>query len=199
MKRIGLFGGTFNPIHTGHLILAEEARIKADLSKVIFMPAGDPPHKSGMNIIKKEHRYNMVKLAVEDNLYFEVSDLEIYRKGKSYTYETIKTLKNLYPEDVLYLIIGFDTLISLNTWKSYESMLRSVNVIAANRGNDKKLMEETVESMNKRYKSSIEIIDIPDVKISSSDIRNRIAEGMGVRYLIPEKVADYIDSNNLYK
>ena len=133
--RIGIYGGAFNPVHKGHVKLAEEIKEKAYLDKIIIMPSGLSPHKSSGQLIDSEHRLEMCRLAF-DKEYFEVSDLEIRREGKSYTVDTVTELKSVYPNDELYLVMGSDMLLSFHKWYRYEDILSAVTICATTRQGD---------------------------------------------------------------
>jgi len=187
--KIGILGGTFNPIHIGHLILAEETREKIGLEKVIFVPAYFPPHKENSDIAKAEHRLAMVKLATADNRNFSVSDLEIKRDGRSYTIDTIKELKVVYPQDELYFIIGSDLLEYLDEWKDLNEILKLVKFIVATRPG----------YPLEKIPSHIATIPIRAVDISGFEIRKAIKENKSFRYLVSEAVYDYINKKRLYR
>lgn len=187
--RIGILGGTFNPIHIGHLILAEEARQILRLDKVVFVPCYSPPHKSSKGLIEARHRLQMVKMTTAPHPSFEVSDIEIKAGGKSYTHETIQKLKEVFPGGRLFLIVGSDAIEELPNWKNFKKILELARIIIAQRP------EFPVDSKPVWAR----IIRIPRVAISSSDIRQRIKKGSSIRYLVPEAVERYIQKNKLYK
>lgn len=197
--KIGLMGGTFNPIHMGHLIISEFLRITFPLDKVIFIPSGNPPHKNN-DIAESDHRIAMVKLATNSNPFFEVSSIELKRIGKSYTIDTIKKIKALYPDDELYFIIGSDSLLDLTTWKDFESLVTNINFLICGRPeNTEESIIRKIEELTKKYNSNIIYIKGPLVEISSTLIRDRIKDEKSFKYLVPEKVENYIYENNLYK
>lgn len=198
MQRIGIFGGSFNPIHMGHLIVAEEIRNALELDKVIFIPAGSPPHKLQSNLASAEDRYNMVKLAIQNNPGFEISSMEIERKGKSYSFDTLTELKNQCKDIDMHFIIGFDTLKELHTWRNIQGIFNIVSFAVANRGNEAIEIKQWIEERKKAYGGVIEYVPIPDIQISSTDIRKRIMDGRSIRYLVPESVEEYIKARGLY-
>ncbi|MCM8796783.1 MAG: nicotinate-nucleotide adenylyltransferase [Candidatus Omnitrophica bacterium] len=187
--KIGILGGTFNPIHTGHLILAEEAREKLDLDKVVFVPTFIPPHKDNGNIASAVERLHMVKLAIKGNSYFTVSDTEIKRGGRSYTIDTIREFKEKYSRNELYFIIGSDLLKYLDEWKDLSQILKMVKFIVATRPG----------YPLEKIPSHIETMDIRAVDISAFEIRQAIKADKSFRYLVPEAVYNYILKKRLYK
>jgi nicotinate-nucleotide adenylyltransferase len=209
---IGIFGGSFNPIHIGHLIVAEEIFQLRALSKVIFIPTGLSPHKESMDLIDSIHRYQMVKDAISDNEHFEVSDIEIKRSGKSYTIDTIRSFKEIYGEkDNLYLIMGTDMLNEISTWKDISILSEICHFIVVNRfpaSISEDLSESTfskgelrgLKAFSKEKTTEIERLKvaIPPIGISSTEIRERLRCGRSIRYLVPQCVEDYIKANNLY-
>lgn len=187
--RIGILGGTFNPIHMGHLILAEEAHFKLKLDKLIFVPTFMPPHKDVEPDITPEGRLEMVRIAIEDNPAFEVSTFEIDAKKKSYSIETLKEFKNAYQGAALFFITGSDSLKDLFSWKDINDIFKVSKFIVANRpGYPFKDVPEGVET-----------VVITPIEISSEEIRRRLKEGRSIRYLVPEKVRRYILEHHLYK
>lgn len=187
--KIGILGGTFNPIHIGHLILAEEVREKVGLDKIIFVPTYLPPHKEDFGIAKAKDRLTMVKLATEGNPYFFVSDKEIQRDGRSYTIDTIREFKKEYPQDELFFLIGSDLLKYLEDWKDLQEVARLVTFIAATRPGYP--LEE--------IPSYIKTVAIRAVDISGFQIRECIKQSRSFRYLVPEAVYKYITGHKLYE
>jgi len=187
--KIGILGGTFNPIHTGHLILAEEVREKLKLDKVIFVPTYLPPHKDNSDIASACARLTMVKLAIKGNRYFLASELEIKRDGRSYTIDTMKEFKSIYPQDELYFIIGSDLLKYLDDWKDLQEIIKMVKFIVATRPG----------YPLEKIPSHISTIPIRAVDISGFEIRKAIKENKSFRYLVPEAVLRYIDKKRLYR
>lgn len=186
--KIGIFGGTFNPIHIGHLILAEEAREKLELKKVIFVPTYLPPHKENKDIAPADKRLKMLKLAIKGNRNFIASDLEIKRDGPSYTIDSLKEFKQIYPNDELYFIIGSDLLTYLDEWKDLKDILSLVKFIAATRPG---------YALDK-IPAFISTLPIRAVDVSGFEIRQRIRGGQSFRYLVPDAVYSFITKNRLY-
>ena len=208
---IGILGGSFNPIHIGHLIAAEEVFQQRGLSKVIFMPTGISPHKESSDLTDSFHRYQMVKSAISDNEYFEVSDIEIKRSGKSYTIDTIRILREKYGEEHnLYLIMGTDMISEISTWKDISILSGICHFIVVNRspipanGISKSPSLECglrgikVFSDEKIAEIGRLKVTIPTIGISSTEIRDRLHSGRSIRYLVPQCVEDYIRTHNLY-
>ncbi|MFH1655599.1 MAG: nicotinate-nucleotide adenylyltransferase [Candidatus Omnitrophota bacterium] len=190
MKRMGVFGGTFNPIHNGHIVIAEEVLKALKLDTIIFVPANIPPHKSSAGIAKAKDRFNMVKLATEYNNNFGVSDLEIKRLGPSYTIDTIKEFKNKFEDnDQFYFIIGSDTIPELKKWKDINHLLKIIKFVVVNRPRHsfKGIPRGTLR------------IQIRGIGISSSKIRKCLIEKRTIHSLVPESVERYIIKKGLYK
>ena len=187
--KIGILGGTFNPVHIGHLILAEEAREKLGLDRIIFVPTALPPHKDNLNIAPADKRLKMLKLAIRSNRHFAVSDLEIKRKGRSYTIDTLKELKGKYSQDELYFIIGSDLLKYLNEWKDLNEIIKMVKFVAATRPG----------FPLEQIPPYIKTLAIRAVDVSGFEVRECVKEKKSFRYLVPEVIFDYINKNNLYR
>ncbi|MHC1747541.1 MAG: nicotinate-nucleotide adenylyltransferase [Cellulosilyticaceae bacterium] len=200
-KRLAIMGGTFDPIHIGHLVTAEAVRHEFNIDKVIFVPTGHPPHKSSMNMTISEHRYLMTVLATTANVSFEVSRIEIDREGVTYTVDTIKELKKIYGQDTeLYFITGADAIHEILTWKKPEELLELCTFVAVTRpGYKKEQLKEQVELLIKQYNANIYFLEVPALAISSSDIRQRVEEKRPIKYLVTGTVENYIDKHGLYK
>jgi len=196
---IGVFGGSFNPIHIGHLIIAEFVREQFHLEKVLFVPAKNPPHKNSVDDNTSQHRYNMVQIAIKNNPFFEASSIELNRKGISYTSDTLHELKDIYPDKKLYFICGADSIINLITWHSIGSIFACADMIVVKRPD---VNETEVKNMSRwltdQYNASIHFCDMPNIEISSTMIRKRIKDGLSVRYMVPEGVEHYIHLHRLY-
>lgn len=173
--KIGIMGGTFNPIHHGHLILSEYIRIRAGLDKIIFIPTGTPPHKDDQYVLDSETRLEMVKLSIKNNPYFIYSDMEVKRKQLTYTIDTVIELKDIYEDAELYMIVGAGTLLSIHTWKDYKKIFSMMNFIVADRlGLDKYNVVDEIKRLNNKYGANIVSINSPVIDISSTLIRDRL-------------------------
>jgi nicotinate-nucleotide adenylyltransferase len=196
--RIGVIGGTFDPIHTGHLIVAEEVRARFDLSQVVFVPAGRPPHKLDREITDPEHRFEMVRLAIADNEGFAVSRVDLDRGGPCYTVDTVGLLQDTWGTDVrIYFLIGADSLADLPTWYQPQRLLRLCQVVAVTRPGypvDLPALEQQLPGAA----ALIQTLDTPTLNISSTEIRRRVRGGGSIRYLVPAVVEQYIGEHRLY-
>lgn len=197
-KKIGIMGGSFDPIHNGHLVLAEQVRTRFQLDKIIFIPAGNPPHKEAE--VQKEHRFNMTKLAIADNDFFEISRLEVDKEEKTYAIDTIRTLREEYGNETeLFFITGADAVIELSLWKDFAELLSICKFIGATRpGIDESYMKEKIDALVNEYKADITITKVPALAISSTDIRRRVKYNLSIKYLLPSKTEEYIYENDLY-
>jgi len=217
---IGIFGGTFNPVHHGHLIVAEQIREWFRLSRIYFVPSAIPPHKEGP-ILEGHHRLRMVKLATESNPYFYDSALEVDRGGSSYTIDTVMELKRELGEGhTFYFILGTDAFQDITSWKDYFLLLKTIRFIVISRpgakiesvltdlsslleGPDLKLVLKTVKTQDiskglRPHEADIFFVPVPQIDISSSDIRQMIRKGKSIRYQVPYAVQTYIETNRLY-
>ena len=198
--KIGIMGGTFDPIHYGHLILAENACEQFGLEKVIFMPTGHAPHKSFAGDAMMRHRCEMVRLAIEDNPHFSLSLYETEQAQTSYTYETLGKIRTEHPDEDLYFILGADSLSQFDTWRFPEVICREATILAAVRDNlTERKVDEMIAALSDRYHASIYRLETPNFNVSSESIRERIRSGKTVRYLLPEKVETYIKKEGLYR
>ena len=199
--KIGILGGTFNPVHNGHLIVAEAVREDFRLDRVLFIPLGIPPHKSISEVVEASHRYNMVECAVGTNLCFEASRLEIDRSGYTYSIDTLASLKALYADGTdFYFIIGADVVPELVTWKDYARVFKMCSFIAILRpGHDREEFKLQIDELANRFHARIFTAEVPLIEISSTDIRERIKAGKAIKYLVPDCVEKYILENRLYK
>lgn len=199
-KKIGIMGGTFNPIHCGHLLLAEEAKHYCSLDEVLFMPSGNSYMKNDAAIADGSLRLAMTAAAIENNPYFSLSSLEIDRGGFTYTCDTLKELGEKHPSNRYYFIIGADNLFTLRDWKMPEVIMSSCTLIAAARGEKTELqIAGQAKKLQQEYQADIIILPPRRIDISSSEIREKISKGESVRYMIPDKVNSLIQENHLYQ
>lgn len=201
-RRIGVFGGTFDPIHLGHLILAEQARETLDLHRVLFIPCSQPPHKDGADVTDAKRRLEMVELAVAGNPDFAASDIELSRDAVSYTVETLQALTHEHPEDQFFLLIGADNLAELPTWYQGERIAELATISVACRPGNLPLdlsVADSVLSHDQRAELRTNIVEIPLMEISSTDVRRRVSENCSIRYLVPAPVEAYINAHHLYR
>ena len=187
--RIGLLGGTFDPIHLGHLIAASEVHSALHLDQVIFIPAGNPWQKSTRSITPGPDRLNLVNLAIAGDQRFSSSDIEISRSGPTYTIDTINELKQENPDNEYFLILGTDALVNLPTWHEFEKLKKLVTFVGVNRNGVLKV------DLN----FSVEFVKIPEIAVSATDIRKRVATGKPIKYLVPSAVEQQIEKLGLYK
>jgi nicotinate-nucleotide adenylyltransferase len=196
---IGLLGGTFDPIHVGHLIIAEEVRLKLALDEVLFIPTGQPWLKSERSLASGEHRLEMLKLAISSNPHFKVSSIELERPGPSYSVDTVSALKDELGAGVeLYFIVGFDAFAELPIWKEPSRLLDLCHVVGLRRPGYAELDWGSLEQAIPGVSSRVTVVDVPQIDISSTQIRERVAKGLSIRYLVPEAVEGYISKNRLY-
>lgn len=200
MSKTGIIGGTFNPIHNGHILLALYCKEKLNLDSVIFIPTYTPPHKSDKELVSEVHRFNMCNIAVESYDDFSVSDIEIKRKGKSYTYETLTSLKEIYPEDTLYFITGADMFLTLEKWKNPEIIFDKAIIAAVPRNSsDSEVLNSHYQTILKPMGAKASILDEPVLSVSSTFIRENIENYDLIKSLIDRNVYEYIVKNNLYR
>lgn len=198
-RRIGIMGGTFDPIHLGHLVTAEAVRIQYGLEQVIFIPAGCPPHKLGAKITPPWHRYIMAVLATSSNPYFTVSAIEINRPGPSYTIDTIRELRNLWGEQTeLFFITGADAIQELAAWKDIKELLTMCHFIGATRPGCLCTIDTVIARLGSLGRRRIHRLITPELDISSTDIRERVRQGRSIKYIVPESVEAYIKKEGLY-
>ncbi|GBF31965.1 nicotinate-nucleotide adenylyltransferase [Desulfocucumis palustris] len=199
-SKIGIMGGTFDPIHYGHLVAAEGARHHFSLDKVIFVPAARPPHKTDRTISDPGHRLKMTSLAVASNPHFEVSDLEVERQGLSYTIDTVRTVAGTYGGAKIYFITGADAVLEILTWHRVDELLKLAVFIAATRpGYRLEALAGRLKDIIHSVRGCIATMEVPALAISSTDIRRRVNEGRPIKYLLPEPVEEYIISRRLYR
>lgn len=199
-NKIGIMGGTFDPIHFGHLFIAQTALDRLNLKEVIFIPTGKPPHKKENTISDAYKRIDMLNLGVKSNPKFQLSTIEVTREKTSYTIDTIKELQLYYGKETeFYFITGTDAFIDIESWKEYKELLSLTKFIVMTRQVLKsELLDEKIKLFTKEYNAHIIKIEIPTLDISSTDIRKRVKEGNSIKYLLPENVEKYIFNNRLY-
>ena len=195
--RIGVFGGTFDPIHMGHLIVAEDARAALELDKVLFIPAGQPWFKSYRRITETHHRLAMVRLAVEGNPSFDVTDIEIARTGPSYTVDTLAELREQYPDAEFIVILGVDALREIDRWHQPRKLFELASVVGMARPGTA-INLSVLHAAIPGSSSRIRLLDSALIDISGTEIRRRVAEGHSIRYRVPAAVERYIRENGLY-
>ena len=217
-KKLGILGGTFNPIHVGHLAAAEEVRERLDLARILFIPSFLPPHKDDEAIPPAAQRLAMVKIAIAGNPQFSLSDIEVQRGGKSYTVDTVTDLHRAYPGAEFFFITGLDSFLDIQTWKDWERLLGLCSFVVLSRQGhaftdlvnfpfmktSKQKLEVLDSGEQARIKAetpagmSIWLEQVPLYDISSTDIRKRIRQGRSIKYLLPDEVETYIINNTLY-
>ena len=222
MKKIGLFGGTFNPIHLGHLTVAREVKEGFDLDKIWFIPAAVPPHKEMKNLAKAMDRLEMIRIAISGNPDFSVSDVELKRSGPSYTIDTVDYFKTILPKETrLFFIVGIDAFIDIEIWKSFRELFQVIPFIVMSRPG--KVLSEGLKNIEKAIKDllmtkvdrgyhfepdrnaffhpdnqAVFLFEVTPVDISATMVRNNRSEGRSIASLVPEKVKNYIESKGLY-
>ena len=197
--RLGILGGTFDPVHYGHLLMAESARETCRLDEVWFLPASDPPHKDNSGITSGKQRAEMLEFAIAGYPEFVVNRMEFDREGKSYTVETLAELRNKRADDELFFIIGGDSLRDLPTWREPQRILELAQIIAINRGREELTpLDQLSDSIGTAATSRIEAIAMPAIDLSSTNIRERVRNQRSIRFQLPRAVEAYIDENKLY-
>ncbi|ABR48466.1 nicotinate (nicotinamide) nucleotide adenylyltransferase [Alkaliphilus metalliredigens QYMF] len=201
ITKVGIMGGSFDPIHIAHLIVAESALEAFGLEKIIFIPTGNPPHKDSSKMSDAKNRLEMTKLATQSNSRFRVSTIEVYQGKVSYTIDTIAALQSHWGKEVsCYFIIGIDALIEIESWKAYEELLKSITMVVATRaGHVGNFIDTTIASLKENHHANILPMTIPDIEVSSTEIRKRVKENHSIKYLVPESVENYIKKNKLYR
>ncbi len=197
---IGILGGTFDPIHLGHLVIAEQAQLRLGLGRVIFIPAGEPWLKSDRHITPARHRVEMVRLAIAGRSHFELSTIEVERPGPSYSVDTVAALHGqLGAGYSFFFLLGWDSLAELPRWKEPERLVRMCRLVAITRAGFSRPDLQAMEALVPGVTGNVLWLDIPPVDISSSEIRSRVARGLPIRDLVPPEVADYIEEHQLYR
>ncbi len=199
MKRIGIMGGAFNPVHNGHLMIAENAREQYSLDQVMFVPTGHSPLSHKQRITDASLRCEMVSLAIADNPWFILNEIEIHSPETSYTFHTIKKLKENLKNAELFFILGADSLFDFESWRNPELILEHCSILAAYRKHQRQEeFFEHIAYLNQKYPKKFYPLDTPCLEVSSQEIRRRIEAGQTIRYLVPNEVETYIHTNRLY-
>lgn len=197
--KIAVFGGSFNPVHIGHLIAASYAINNGGMDKVLFIPSGNHPFIEKRKTISSDIRLEMLKNAIKNDDMFDFSTIEIDSKEISYTYDTFLKLKEIYPDDELFFIIGYDILFDLPKWNKIEELSKICSFLVMNRDTDRnKELKNIVDELTDKYNIKLNFVDSPIIGISSSDIRKHIAENKRVNYLVPDTVLEIIKREGLY-
>ena len=199
-KKVGIMGGTFDPIHYGHLMLAQNALDTFSLDEILFVPSGTPWLKESTKVLSKNKRVSMTGMAIEDNPDFALSTIEIDREGNSYSYETVEELKKEQPETDFYFIMGADSLLEIERWKHPDRLMADCILLVAVRDDcDKEGLEKQIAYLKDKYQADIRILPANRMDISSTKIRQMIQEGKSVRYMLPDQVIRFIQKNHLYQ
>ena len=202
-KRIGMLGGTFDPIHYGHLIIAEQARDQYDLDTVYLIPSGHSYFKDHREkkVLSAQTRLIMTKIAAEGYAPFEVSDIEVQRPGNTYSFETLEALAEQNRDADLFFIVGADTICSMASWREPARVFSACTVLAAMRTDqvDQKAFDEAADSLRREYGAVILPVEIPNIGISSTDIRERVGSGKSIHYLVPDALERYIIDTGIYR
>ncbi len=200
MGKIGIMGGTFNPIHIGHLLLAQYALEENDLDEIWLIPTGCSYMKQDCSVMNADERHYMTKLAVSEHPKMRCMDIEIKREGYTYTFETLEQLRLLYPGDEFYFVFGADCLFSIENWKEPQKIFDSCTIIAAFRsGSSMDEMEKKKAALVTAFHAKIILMPFLRIEISSTTIRERLKEGKSIRYMVPDAVLRYIEEKNLYR
>ena len=200
-RRVGIMGGTFDPIHIGHLILGETAQQQFDLDEVCYMPAGNPPHKQNRTgRATDKQRVAMVRLAIRSNPHFSLLLDEMNADGYSYTYRTLESLRERFPDNDYYFIIGADSLTDFDTWREPQRIMDNCRMVVATRNQmDPGIFDDLLEKRRKQFHGDFLKLDTPNLDISSKNIRAMIGRGISVKYYLPDEVIAYIRENHIYR
>ncbi len=197
--KVGIMGGTFNPIHMAHLILAQSSLEQLGLQKILFMPSKRPPHKRNDLIADDKHREKMVELAIQNNPSFELSRVELLREGTTYTSDTLQQLNQENPDITYYFILGADSLFQLENWWEPEVILKLAHIVAAVRGQEtREELKAQAEHLTAKFHAKIHILNTPYLDIASHELRDKLSKGNSIRYMVPEAVYEYIREHQLY-
>ena len=201
VKKIGIMGGTFDPIHMGHLILGEKAYEQLGLDKVLFMPCGNPPHKRNRKgRATDEQRAEMVRLAIKDNPHFELSLIEMHEEGYTYTYRTLEQLNAANPDTEYYFIIGADSLYNFDTWREPGRICQEAVLVVATRDHTPlKELDQQMKLLAQKYNGKFIRLDTMNIDVSSHQIRQWISEEKSLKYYVPDKVISYMKENGIYR
>lgn len=196
-KNIGILGGTFNPIHNGHLMLAQYTYAQFNLDEILIIPSANPPHKQGQPVLDIDHRCEMVKLAIQNDPRLVFSDIEIKRTGYSYTADTLTELKNLY--DKIYFIVGADSLFQIEKWYHPEITMELATLVVASRNEQvHSELRNQIKYLKIKYNAKIELLEDFDMPVSSSTIRSNVSKGLSIEGMVPKAVEEYIIQHELY-
>ncbi len=199
-RKIGILGGTFDPIHNAHLLLGESAREQFGLDRVIFIPNNLAHLPNRTEVASGENRYQMVKMAIKDNPYFTCSRIEIDKAGGTYTYNTIQELKLMYPGDELFLILGGDSVIGIDNWYMAKELLQSCTILAAVREDDDlAALDKKRKELGEQFNADIRLLKFNRIDISATEVRNRVRTGRSIRYMVPDEVIEFLCIKGLYK
>lgn len=199
IKRIGIFGGSFNPIHQGHLIVAEFAAETLRLDLVLFAPVVDPPHKSSKVLAPIEHRMNMIEMSITDNDRFRLSLVDVERPGPHYSADTVQIIKSEHPNSLLFFVMGGDSFRSFPAWYMPDTIVQYCRLAVMRRPSSRPVQPNMHSESMPKLVSSVNMIEAPPIGISSTRIREQLAIGKSVRYLVPQPVLSYIHENQLYQ
>lgn len=199
-ERIGLLGGSFNPIHHGHLLLAKAAYEQEKLDQVLLIPCGMPYKKKLSGIAPAKERLHMTRLAAEAYPWLSASDMEVSRSGNTYTCDTLRLLRREQPDSSFFFIMGADCLFSIEEWKNPQEIFKNCTLLASVRDVlDIDMLRQKQNELEKRYGAVIKLLSFPQLPISSTLIRSRIREERSIRYLVPDAVRQYIEENHIYR
>ncbi len=200
MKKVGIIGGTFNPIHIGHLILAERARDEYELDEILFVPTGISHFKDPKIVIDKKMRISMTGDAIGSNPHFALSTIETDRPGNSYTSETLEILKKENPDTEYYFIIGADSLFQIELWKDPHIIMKdAIILVSVREGQSLDSLKLKADELRAKYNATINVLKMPYIDISSTEIRDRVKKGLSIRYMVDESTLNFIRKNGLYK
>lgn len=198
--KIGIMGGTFDPVHYGHLLLAERFREELNLNEIIFIPTGHSYHKETEEVSDSELRYRMLELSIKDNDAFKISDIEVKRNGNSYTCDTVRELKKIYADDEIYFLIGTDILFTIETWKEIDWLFQNITFLLALReGSEKEEIYEKLNYLKIERGADILLREFDMVNISSTKIRENVRKDRSIKYLLPIELEQFIKENGMYK